>query len=293
MAVKKRQDTRRRTSKGPSVNDQLLRRHRQELQSTGHPIYSLFDVIENADLGKEDLAALREQAAKVAELAIYHRARVGAEIVETVKLIVELGMPEAHDVLSALEATVTEAARSSKRGLELILRDFGHWVGQINPEARQALCEALPRLAPCVHQMGGRGITELLRSTHKAKAPAACRAVLRSVAEYGATDARVILSMCHVAERASRLDSLDSLERLVGVLPALKVMNRRDGRRLFPAMVKLSDVCGEQGKAVWCQAFDLIYALASQNFPGAYIAARDLPKCMKQIPRDALVLNQA
>jgi hypothetical protein len=129
------------------TEERICKQHRQELQARGLRAYQLCEVIEGAGLIPETLAAIRGEAAALAETVISEALRMDPAVVHTAETLVRL--PDALTIFTAWTGAV-EAARPWRPAMQLVLSHFGSWYERLPvPHARAAFLAALPHLGAC------------------------------------------------------------------------------------------------------------------------------------------------
>jgi hypothetical protein len=283
MGSKKMRDRR----DGPSdIPPDAVRKHLHEMLRGGFPSYSLFDAIHKADLPEADKATLLKEGAQIVEFALANRAKVGSEISATAQTITGFGMPEARDAMVAWRKTVEGCI--SLRGLQLVLRHFGDWLKQAKPDRRGGIYLVLPRLAPLAAELGDKELAVLLRTATSPKTTKGVELMLAVLEEYAFTSAPILTAMVRIGRQACFADALPVMKRLTEAMPAPKLINHRDGRRMIRALDRLNDFCEKGDGEVWREAFDLAAVLGSKSYAGTHICARDLPKILPSLPDDCV-----
>lgn len=268
---------------------ELLLAHYGQMRDEGFPVYGIFDVIEKAALSDQDRAALLEPAAGLVETVIHCNMQSKVNATGTAQRLIELGMPEALVAFTAWQTTAARTAMTSNRALKMVLDSFGVWVEKSQPHARAAFCEVAPELAHCMHSLKEDGVLELIDAANSLGTPDDCGRVMGLLAQYGMTDGKTVSAMFRIARRACQSDRIERFEELVAAVPALKVINSHDAQRLIPSLDKLAKIFEGQDDPAWPNAFDLVVALAKRRLAAAHIAARDLPKRIKDLPEGTAV----
>lgn len=266
------------------IDDQILNRHRQEMEQQKFPIYRIFDQLEQADLSASDLATLRKETAKLAEVVVSQELDFGPEILQTVDGILKSGMPEAQKTLAGWNAALEAAGDASRRSMKTMFSGFGRWLEEVDRASRDSFFKVLPKLASSMQQLGVEGMLEILRSVKSLDAPEDRQKLLKCVADYGSTTSKVILGVCSIGHKALKWERVDYLERLTKTVPAEKMMEDYHAEKLVPALAQLSETCAGRGKDLWCQAMELILLVAEENYSSAYATARKIP--MEKISPD-------
>jgi hypothetical protein len=248
------------------------------------PIYQVFDQLEQADLSASDLATLRKETAKLAEVVVSQELDFGPEILQTMDRILRSGMPEAQKTLAAWNTALDAADDASRRSMKTMFSGFGRWLEEVDRAARGSFFEVLPELAPSMQQLGVEGMLEILRSVKSLDAPEDRQKLLKCLADYGSTTSKVILGVCSISHKALKWKRVDYLDRLTKTVPAEKMMEDYHAEKLIPAFAQLSEACAERGKELWCQAMELILSIAEEDYSSAYATARKLS--LEKIPPD-------
>lgn len=258
------------------IDDQILKRHRQEMEQQKFPIYQIFDQLEQADLSASDLATLRKETAKLAEVVVSQELDFSPEVLQTVDRILKSEMPEAQETLAGWNAALDAAGDASRRSMKTMFKGFGQWLQEVDRAARGSFFEVLPELAPSMQQLGVEGMLEILRSVKSLDAPKDRQKLLKCVADYGSTTSKVILGVCNISHKALKWERVDYLDRLTKTVPAEKMMEDYHAEKLVPALAQLSETCAERGRDLWCHAMELILLIAEENSSSAYATARKL-----------------
>jgi hypothetical protein len=134
--------------------DQILNSHRREMASRRMTllgqrltIYESFVPLEQAALKDDELAALSHEVSQITETVISTGVANAPELQKTVETILQIGMPDAQNALSALKAAVAESC-PSRNGISLLLHGFGPWLKSSGPSLRGHFLEVLPRISP-------------------------------------------------------------------------------------------------------------------------------------------------
>jgi hypothetical protein len=274
----------------PVVADQTPRTHRRELEETKWgSIYRLFNSLEEAGAEPASFALLQKETAAFVELVIAQELRVSNGVFQAFAAITQLGKPLDLDALAAWRSALG-AACPSRKGVRLVLNSFDQWLNQVTPDARPSFLQMLPQIAPCIPQLGAKGMQDLLQAASAVAAPDDLRTVWSCVGAYGSTTGPAILAACRIAQRAVAWGERGYIERVKATILPERLGESRDAERLLPALAQLSDSCADHGQALWCDAFDLILTLAGANYSSAYVVARDLPKRLRRCPPDAALL---
>jgi hypothetical protein len=268
---------------------ELLRAHYRQMRDEGFPVYGIFDVIQEAPLPDQDRPEFLKQAAGLAEIVMLHKLQTKVNLGDAAGRLIKLEAPEALLALTAWRTTATKATNTSNRALKMVLGRFGAWIDKCGPNARAAFCEVVPELTDSMYDLEDHDVLELIDAANSLGTADDCARVLKLMGQYGITDGRTVSAMFRIARRAFESGRIERFEELVAVTPALKVINSPDAQRLIPSLAKLADTLDGKDAAVWPAAFVLVVAFAKRRFAAAHIAARDLPKRIKNLPTDTVV----
>jgi hypothetical protein len=261
----------------------ILISHRQKMGQK-FPIYQLFEPLEKADLQVKDLAALCKEASQLTELAILSGITPDTEIQHVANTIVQLSVSDAQSAFFAWRSAIARAY-PSRDGMRLLFRSFGEWLKSAGPNIRAVFFEVLPKIAPCIEQLGTEGINQLLQTISAFDSTEDRELFLNCIATYGETSAQNILGICHVANGARKLGHIDYLKRIMETIPP----EGKDANKLIPALAQLNEECIKRGEEIWCQTMDLILILAERNYSSAHVTARRLSKPVQELPPDVVL----
>jgi hypothetical protein len=107
--------------------------------------------------------------------------------------------------------------------------------------------------------------------------------------EYAHTTAPILTVMVQIGRRACSLDAIPVMKQFIEAMPAPKLINHREGRRMVAALGRLNDFFQKKDDDVWRAAFELTAGLSSKSYAATHISARDLPKILPSLPEDSAV----
>jgi hypothetical protein len=149
--------------------------------------------------------------------------------------------------------------------------------------------KVLPRLAPLADELGEKEPANLLRNATSPKTSEGVELMLNVLDEYAHTSAATLTAMTRIGRRACAVDARSVMKQLTEAMPAPKLVNHPDGRRMIRALDRLNDRLEKSNDKVWRDVFQLAALLASKSYAGAHIGARDLPKILASLPDDCVL----
>jgi len=273
------------------IDNEVVTRHCRELARRVHPVYRLFDVLEEAALPPDNRAALQRELSRLVDTVVSNdlplrsarRPRPGAGsksaapqgpgALATLRALLQLPYPECHTALAAWMEAVA-AASPSRQAMHLILEQFSRWLDEASADVRGPFLELLPILAPLLAELGDDGVRKLLETAGRMSEPADRQLFFECARAYGVTTGASVAGLCEIARPAIDWRRPEYLRRLLAAVEPEKAMETRDGRELLPALAHLSTLTASKGEAAWCRGMALILTLAEKNHSSACVAAR-------------------
>ncbi len=248
--------------------DDLLARHRRALVKR-FPVYGLFDAVESSALPSDALAALRSDAARVAELAVAHELD-GAPAEACARALLAGGADTSTARFAAWRRTL-EAADPDRPGMALALGLFGHWLS-VAPAAEAPLLAGIAGIAPVLAELKADGVLDVVTVAGSAPDPAA---LWTAAGAYGSTDGATVLGIIRLGARAQSWDQPALLDRLRVALPPERTDESRDAERFIPALAAFGERAVALGQAHGQAAVALALTLAENHVSSGYSVATD------------------
>jgi hypothetical protein len=267
--------------------DDVVARHRKEMIGRTSPIYGLFDIVEESAFPLEVKLRITHEASIIAEIVISQGLRVRTEVRATAMSALAPGARDAELAFEAWRAAL-EGARPSRRGMDLVLNAFGHWLGISTADVRGPFLETLPALGPRIGDMGSSGIEQVLTAATSLPIGDA-RQLFSCLAAYATNAPDVISAVCHIGLEALELGHEEVLADLEAIIPPGHVGESKDSERLITSLAKVGKACRSRGEEIWCRAMNLVLSLGTRNHSSAYVTARRLAKSLEQMPSETVL----
>lgn len=259
--------------------------HRTELRDGAFPIYRLIDLVAARDVDAETQRALRTEAAAIVDVLLFHELRVSPrEVLDNAERILQHPSPLATHALAAWRESL--AACTSRRGLVLIARRFGHWLTESTPAALDAVLQLLPLVAGVMDQLSEAQVVDMIRRLSGTPSEASRASVLNALTAYADTTGTIVAACSILAADAVRWNRSAELKTLIDRVPVSAMEESVDSERLLPAVADFCAECAEVDEATWTAAFDLCLQLTSHNHSSARKAVHTLRRQRDRLGAD-------
>jgi hypothetical protein len=250
----------------------VLKTHREELSRTAAPAYRLFEAIETGDGREQGAPELRRALLRVVESVVADRVRADDRALQCARWAMGLGMPDSLRALTAWGDLIA-AARPSRGGIKVALSGFSAWLTPLPPADLPAVLDLLPKLGPCLAELGTAGMVGLMDDVRALRGDTDALAFIGS---FGSTTGTILTSAARLARQAETAVRKDLLLRLSSLLPPQQALESSEGEALLPALAAFGAACATKGPGPWAAGIDLAVSIAERNVSSAVGALRAL-----------------
>lgn len=260
-----------------NVDETILARHCADLSAQCSPAYDVFKPV--LQLDPDIRHAICAKLADLVELVISEELRVPANIERTSELLVNVPGIAPEEAAASWYASVRAA--HSRKGMHIVLQEFGAWLEAVPAETRAAFAKLLPRLSAQAGHLGISGMNTIISAINKVQAPH-CPSLFALLQDYGECGHNILIHVARIGSSMTHLAPSGYLARFGRAVPPTVAASDSDGRKLVATLAGLIESHNggdsERSRAI----VELVLAVAERNVSSACFVAQVIAKQAKE-----------